>query len=110
MDSAAIQFNGNVVMCPVDCDGKYVAGNIQIQPLKEIWGGALRWMRELHLQERFSELPEVCRSCPDWEVKKAHPYYPNAELEAQYTKFLNLGRTYSNLHLWENAPKVTAEG
>jgi len=45
LDTAAIQWNGNVVMCAIDCDGKYVAGNIQMQALKEIWNGPLRWMR-----------------------------------------------------------------
>ncbi|NJM85173.1 MAG: hypothetical protein HC839_02785, partial [Leptolyngbyaceae cyanobacterium RM2_2_21] len=73
-DSAAIQWNGNVVMCPIDCDGKYVAGNIQLQSLKEIWGGSLRWIRGNSIvRNGFRELPQICRECPDWEVKKG-PY------------------------------------
>ncbi len=100
-DSAAIQWNGNVVMCPIDCDGKYVAGNIQLQSLKEIWGGSLRWIRELHRQERFRELPQICRECPDWEVKKAHTYYPTESIRQSYEDYINLGRTFTEAHFWQ---------
>jgi len=101
MDAAAIQWNGNVVMCPIDCDGKYVAGNIEMQSLKEIWNGPLKWIRELHLRERFSELPEVCRQCPDWEVKKAHAYFPDDAMKDSYESYVRKGRTFMEQHFWD---------
>src|SRR5690606_27269454 len=101
-----IQWNGNVVMCPIDCNGNYVAGNIQMQSLKEIWNGPLKWIREMHLQERYSELPQVCRECPDWKVKKAHTYYPDAKSEENYLNYINLGRTYTQAHFWSERDEV----
>lgn len=100
MDSAAIHWNGSVVMCPIDCDGKYIAGSIEMQSLKEIWNNPLKWIRELHMQERYGELPEVCRSCPDWKVKKAHAYFPDDEAKQAYEDYINLGRVYMERHFW----------
>lgn len=108
LESAAIHWNGNVVMCPVDCDGKYVAGNITQQSFSEIWNGALRWLRELQIQARFSELPEICRSCPDWRQKKARAYYPDAASQAAYEQFVNLGRDFMERHFWD-APSAPGE-
>jgi radical SAM protein with 4Fe4S-binding SPASM domain len=100
MDSAAVQWNGNVVMCPIDCDGKYVAGNIEMQRLKEIWNGALKWNREMHMQERYRELPEVCRKCPDWQVKKARAYFPDDATKVAYESYVRKGRTFQEQHFW----------
>lgn len=100
-DSAAITWSGNVVMCPVDCDGKYVAGNVTMQSIKDIWNGPLKWIRELHRQERFSELPQICRECPDWQVKRAHTYFPDNMVKMEYEDYINLGRTFMEGHFWE---------
>jgi radical SAM protein with 4Fe4S-binding SPASM domain len=102
-DSAAITWNGNVVMCPIDCDGKYVAGNVTMQSLKEIWNGPLKWTRELHRQRRFGELPQVCRECPDWEVKKAHAYFPDDSVKKEYEDYVTLGRTFMESHFWQES-------
>ncbi len=99
MDSAAIQSNGNMVMCPVDAEGKYVAGNVSLQTVKEIWDGALRWIRELHLQRRFRELPEVCRRCPDWQVKRANAHFPNDEVRDAYETYVRRGRVFMQPHI-----------
>jgi len=106
LDTAAIQWNGNVVMCAIDCDGKYVAGNIQMQSLKQIWTGPLRWMRELQLAKRFKELPSVCRECPDWKVKRAQVFFPNDALQAEYEAYVRRGRTFTPEHFW-NSPAVS---
>jgi len=92
LDTAAIQWNGNVVMCAIDCDGKYVAGNVEAQPVRNIWNGPLRWIRELHIRKRFSELPEICRKCPDWQVKRAEVYFPDAVTKAAYEAYVQKGR------------------
>jgi radical SAM protein with 4Fe4S-binding SPASM domain len=100
MDSAGIHWNGSVVMCPVDCDGKYIAGSVEMQTLKEIWNGALKWTRHLQIEERFGELPEICRQCTDWEVKKAHAYYPDEATQEAFESYINLGRDFMERHFW----------
>lgn len=103
LETMGVHWNGNVVMCVVDCDGKYVAGNVEMQSLKEIWNGPLKWMRELQMQHRFSELPEICRTCPDWRVKKAHTYYPEGEerKKKQYEDYIRSGRHFMERHYWD---------
>jgi radical SAM protein with 4Fe4S-binding SPASM domain len=102
LETMGVHWNGNVVMCVVDCEGKYVAGNVEMQSLKQIWDGPLKWIRELHMRERFSELPEICRTCPDWRVKKAHTYYPEDEAKKQaYEKYVTTGRIFMERHYWD---------
>lgn len=93
LDSCAVQWNGDVVMCPVDAAGAFTAGNVIRQSLQEIWNGSLRRLRELHLQGRFEELPELCRSCPDWQVKRAQAHFPDDLAQKEYEDYVRLGRT-----------------
>ena len=88
-------------MCAIDSEGKYVAGNVEMQTIKEVWNGPLKWVRELHIRRRFSELPEVCRKCPDWQVKKAHAYFPNDELKQEYEEYINRGRAFARDSFWQ---------
>ena len=81
-------------MCAIDCEGKYVAGNVSQQPLKQIWNGPLRWVRHLHAQRRFRELPEICRQCPDWQVKRAEAFFPDEKVRAAYESYVRRGRTF----------------
>lgn len=97
-DTAAIQCNGNVVMCAIDCEGKYVAGNITQQTLSQIWNGPLRWLRHLHSQRRFRELPEICRRCTDWEGKKAHVFFPDETVRQRYEEYVRRGRLFFESH------------
>lgn len=92
LDTCGIHANGNVVMCVVDCEGKYVAGNVETQTVKEIWNGPLKWIRELHLRRRFKDLPEICRKCTDYEVKKAQAFFPDEQTRAEYEAYVRLGR------------------
>jgi hypothetical protein len=94
MDTMAIHWNGNIVMCAVDCDGKYVAGGVELSSLKAVWNGPLKWIRELHMQRRFSELPQICRECPDWSVKRALAFFPNDAVRADYESYIRLGRVF----------------
>lgn len=98
MDTMAIHWNGSVVMCAIDCDGKYLAGSAAQQSLKDIWNGPLRYIRDLHLQKRFRELPEVCRKCTDWNVKKAHAFFPSEQMRADYEGYIRKGRVFFQQH------------
>lgn len=98
MDTACIHWNGNVVMCALDSDGKYVAGNLEVQTLGEIWNGPLKWVRELHMRKRFADLPEICRRCPDWQVKRAQAYFPNDAMRQAYEAYVQMGRVFMERH------------
>ena len=99
LDTAAVQWNGDVVICVVDCAGKEVVGNLRDEPLKTIWNGALRRMREIHMQRRWDDLPPICRACPDWKTKRATAYFPNDALRERYETYVRLGRVKMEDHL-----------
>lgn len=98
MDTACIHAGGNVVMCALDSEGKYVAGNVEFQSLREIWNGPLKWIRELHMRRRFQELPEICRKCPDWQVKRANAHFPNQAVRDDYESYIRTGRVFMQKH------------
>ncbi len=101
LDTACIHWSGNIVMCAIDSEGKYVAGNVEMQTIKETWNGPLKWVRELHIRRRFSELPEICRKCPDWKVKKAHAYFPSDAIKHEYEEYINRGRAFARDSFWQ---------
>lgn len=100
LETMAIHWNGNIVMCAIDCDGKYVAGNAEMQTLQEVWNGPLKWIRELHMRQRFRELPDICRTCPDWQVKKAAAYFPSEDSRMEYETYVKKGRSFLQRHFW----------
>ena len=105
MDTACIHAGGNVVMCALDSEGKYVAGNVEFQSLREIWNGPLKWIRELHMRRRFQELPDVCRKCPDWQVKRANAHFPSPAVREDYESYIRTGRVFM-----QNHAALSAEG
>jgi radical SAM protein with 4Fe4S-binding SPASM domain len=68
METAAIHYNGDVVTCVVDYEGFYKAGNIWQRSLQDIWLTELRALRRIHYQRNFSQLPEFCARCRDWQT------------------------------------------
>jgi len=74
MQTMSITDTGKVVICAVDLDAKFVAGDASKQSLKEIWNGRLKELRQLHLSQKFSDLPQICRYCRDWQSARADYY------------------------------------
>jgi len=74
MQTISITDTGKVVTCAVDLDAKYVAGDVNEKPLKEIWNGGLKKLRHLHISKKFEDLPEICRDCKDWQSARADYY------------------------------------
>ena len=69
-----ILWNGDVVPCCMDYDGKAVIGNITEQSLKQIWHGTkMNEIRKLHKEGRMKEIP-LCKYC-----SPRNPY-PNSGL------------------------------
>ena len=78
MQTLSITDTGKVVTCAVDLDARYIAGDVNIQSLKEIWNGQLRQLRLMHKARDFKSLPENCRSCKDWQSARADYYSVNS--------------------------------
>lgn len=78
MQTMSIIDTGKVVTCAVDLDGKFIAGDVNKQTLKEIWNGELKKLRHLHISKRFEELPENCRDCRDWQSARSDYYSINS--------------------------------
>ena len=66
--TCAIHWNGNVVACAVDYEGRFVAGNLTHRTIAEIWNGPHRELQEMHAAHDFEHLPAPCRACLDWQV------------------------------------------
>jgi radical SAM protein with 4Fe4S-binding SPASM domain len=74
MQTMSILNDGRVVTCAVDLDAKFVVGNISYNSIKEIWGGKLKELRDLHTKGNFKKLPPHCRDCRDWQSARAEYY------------------------------------
>jgi radical SAM protein with 4Fe4S-binding SPASM domain len=77
MQTMSIIDTGKVVTCAVDLNGRFIAGDVNRDSLKEIWNGTLKALRNFHLTGRFNQLPEHCKSCRDWQAARADYYSPD---------------------------------
>lgn len=73
--TCAIHWNGDVVACAVDYEGRFAAGNVERQTIREIWNGPHRALQNLHLRHDFAGLPPPCRDCLDWQVAGGADHY-----------------------------------
>lgn len=71
-------WDGRVPRCPGDTEGDEGSGNAWHEPLDVLWA-RLGSYRELHLQHRFDELPDRCKTCKDWMTGSANRIRPDAE-------------------------------
>ena len=74
MQSMSITDTGKVVTCAVDLDARHIAGDVNVQSLKNIWNGPLKKLRLMHHSGNFRGLPENCRNCKDWQSARADYY------------------------------------
>lgn len=68
-------WDGRVPRCPGDTEGDEGAGNVWHESLGDLWG---RLGSYLHIERRFSELPERCQTCKDWMTGAANRLQPEA--------------------------------
>lgn len=71
-----ILYDGTVVPCCMDYDGKQVMGDADLQHLKDIWENS-EWMRERHRNYDFGTF--VCRKC-NYNVKEKRHEGPNGNI------------------------------
>lgn len=77
MQTMSIADDGKVVMCAVDVDARFVAGDINKETIKSVWNGRLKEIRQMHQKGKFDKLPFPCKDCKDWQSARAEYY--NAE-------------------------------
>lgn len=74
MQTMSIADDGKVVLCAVDVDARFVAGDINTQSLYEVWNGELKRIRMLHKSGDYEKLPFPCNECMDWQSASADYY------------------------------------
>ncbi len=68
MQTMNICADGKLTLCSVDIHCRVPCGNVADSSIKELWqNGDLATYRAMHNEERFSELPEMCQNCSDWQ-------------------------------------------
>ncbi|RMG44603.1 MAG: radical SAM protein [Acidobacteria bacterium] len=75
-------WDGRVPRCPGDTEGEEGVGNAWDEPLATLWARLGKY-RRLHLEHRFSELPERCQSCKDWMTGAAKRIRPEAAADGR---------------------------
>jgi MoaA/NifB/PqqE/SkfB family radical SAM enzyme len=74
MRTCNIGWDGRVVLCSVDYDAKFVAGDVSKDSIQSVWLGSLKKIREMHLKGDYDSLPSFCRDCTDWQMARATYY------------------------------------
>ena len=69
-----ICWDGRVVLCSVDYDAKFVAGDVSKDSIQSVWLSSLNQIRDMHLKGNYDSLPPFCRDCTDWQMAKANFY------------------------------------
>lgn len=68
-NAAAIHQDGSMAACAVDYEGRFKAGDVGANTIKELWQGPhRRKLRLPHREHRWEDMPEICRGCPDWQA------------------------------------------
>ena len=67
----AVHQDGRVVTCAVDYDGRYIAGDLNTESIRDVWARLGTSLRAAHRDHRWSDLPDVCRGCGDWQAAGA---------------------------------------
>lgn len=62
----AVTFDGRVVYCGCDYDGRNICGDLNVTSIEELWSGIKKEHRRIQLLEKWDELPDFCRKCKDW--------------------------------------------
>jgi len=70
-NTMAIHQNGDVVACAVDYEGRFKAGNVREQSLKEVWSVLWEKLRKPHRRHSWKDLPDLCKACGDWQTAGA---------------------------------------
>lgn len=71
-----VLWDGRVVPCCYDYDGKYIIGDLNKESLEEIWNNKnMVRLREQHIKNNLADNP-LCINCREKEGAKASKFYP----------------------------------
>jgi MoaA/NifB/PqqE/SkfB family radical SAM enzyme len=76
MQTMSITHDGKAVLCAVDVDARYTAGDITQKSLYSVWNGELKKIRRLQEQNAYDQLPFPCNTCLDWQSATADYHQP----------------------------------
>ncbi len=58
--------DGNVAICCLDYDGKFILGNVKKNSIREIWNGeVINNYRSLHIRGEYEKI-SICEKCNSW--------------------------------------------
>jgi len=69
-----VLWNGDLVLCCMDYDGKMVLGNLNKEKLKDIWNSeAVRKLRKEHSDNNYDN--PLCKECSEWSGPQADIHF-----------------------------------
>lgn len=63
----AVHQDGSVVACAIDYEGRFKATNLREASVRDAWAILREKLRAPHRSHRWSEVPDVCKGCGDWQ-------------------------------------------
>ena len=75
----AIHQNGNAVACAIDYEGIFTVGNVEDNSVEFLWAELGKHLRKHHTNHDWQNIPEICKSCGDWQVAGAEYEKPTSE-------------------------------
>lgn len=70
-NTMAVHQDGRVVTCAVDYDARCVVADLRRQTIREAWQALRDKVRQAHRDHRWNDIPEVCKTCGDWQTAGA---------------------------------------
>jgi len=67
MQTINICVDGRIALCSVDIHCRVPCGSVVDKSIKELWQDQLKRYRMIHKEERWNELPQMCKECRDWQ-------------------------------------------
>lgn len=70
-NTMAIHQDGSAVACAVDWAGRVIVGNAAEISVRELWLRLGDVVRKPHREHRWTDMPEICKGCCDWQTAGA---------------------------------------
>jgi len=86
LSHAAILWDGSLVACGGDSEGVFIAGNVGVSAIREIWNTTHEKFRQIHLEKRWHDLPDPCKGCLDWQTAGRTYINPEKNAKSHSTK------------------------
>ena len=78
-NTMAIHADGTAVACAIDYDANLKVANVRDVTVKEAWDWLGEVLRCPHREHRWDDIPDICKSCGDWQVAGAE--YEDTEID-----------------------------